>query len=251
MGEAQTAADADRASGDDVRWVGGIATGGRKVVIGLASVQVLVSIANAVDWMAGRPSWRISSLVDLERESSIGTWLHTVALLGGAVTLAVVTAATVRADRRAWPLLLIPLALLGLSVDEVVQMHEWLGRSIEGATVGEGNSGALSDTGPWVVLAVPFAIGLALVLRRAQPYLRSAPTAHRLLIGGFVVYLAGAAGMELLRNVVDEGGAAHLAQVIVEEGLEGLGAIGVLWAGLMLLDRASLRIAIGSLPRTT
>lgn len=234
-------------TGTGTRWVGGVGGAGTRVVALLAAAQALLAAADAADWALGRPFWRMTSLVDLEQESSLGTWLQSIILLAGGLTLAVVVAATVRVDRRAWPLVVIPTTLVTLSVDEVVQMHEWAGRVLERALGGDAGTGPLADTGPWVLLAVPFAVVVGVVLWHTRPYLRSSPKADRLLIGGFGVYVVGAAGVELLRDLVVEGSFGHLAQVVVEEGLEGAGAIVVLWGGIVLLEQVSLRIAVGPL----
>lgn len=176
---------------DDVR--------ARRVAPLLLGVVVLLAVANAgtlvLREVLGHPYvLERFGAFDLNREQSFGTWLS--AAMHALCALLAVAAglADTRRDgawRKHWWLLAAVFALM--SLDEVVALHEYASRPVRDLL---GAGGLLHYA--WIVPALLFVAVIVLVQLR---WLRHLPptTARGLVVAG-VVFVAGAAGVELAES---------------------------------------------------
>ena len=168
--------------------------------------------------------FELSNRVDFDDEVSLPTWFSQFLLLAiGATALLIARFEKAKSRRRAWTF--IGVAGVLMSIDEVGSIHEFILQSAHLAYYGEIVPTAAVNA--WV-LALPFiAVGGILFLwwmYRTLP-LR---TVVLLMISG-VVYLTGAAGLELFSN--DFAKTSFMYQgtmTALEESLEMIGSIMVL-----------------------
>lgn len=196
----------------------------------LASVYVLY-------FLIGRPSGTIAHLIDLDGEANLPAWYVAMQLFLVALLLAIVARRRMdRSRRRTWAVAALPVAFLLMSVDEVAEVHETVGRLSDVFFPGGVRSAPLGTTGLWVVVVgVPFVIAMIVLLRMAIPLVRS-PRAWMLLGAGLGVFLTGAVGVELLSNLVRPDTAAGVAQITVEELLELVGGTLSAWGAWSLAE---------------
>lgn len=227
-----------------IRWVP------HDVAVRLLVVVALFSAANAASVALQVRERTIAGLVDLfnaDIELSAPTWFSTALLAAAAALLWLISCAPAeRRDRRNWRFLSIVLVIM--SIDEIGAYHEyWTGpmrRSIDG-------TGLLYAS--WVVPAIAL---VAVITVTQIGFLRRLhrPTALR-LIASAAVFLTGALVVEMLgaRYAEQHGtGAVYLAHAGVEETLEMVGSVGVIWALLHhLQERApQIHLSVGRpLPR--
>lgn len=162
------------------------------------------------------PGVQYLQVFDLAREQTFGTWVTSaVHLLSAALAGACALLARAQGSRwaRNWLLLTVVLALL--SADETAGLHDRLVVPLRDRF---DTSGALLY--PWV--AVAGVLGAAFLLVQLR-FLRGLgrPTGRDLVLAG-VVFVAGAAGMEMLEGLVASPG--------------GAGADSLLYAGLVLVE---------------
>lgn len=184
--------------------------------------------------------WELSYLLDLAGESNLSTWWSTVQLAGAAALLFVIAdGLVVRSEPRSWVLWLLPLLVLGMSIDETARIHELIGRASDILLPGGTREAtALNRTGIWVLLiGVPASILVAGLLVGARQSLRSAPGSFEKMIVGIAMLLVGAIGVEALSNFADEASTSGVLFVYVEESLEMVGVSIVVWAGVEYLSR--------------
>lgn len=201
-----------------------------------------------LDTALGHPYWTFTRLVDLDREANLPTWYSSGQLLVLGLLLGVF--AVIRTNRRAirsWPLFALPALCLALSLDEVAQIHEWLGRKSDVFFATGTRQGSLVPrTGIWMfLLGPPFLIVVALLWRAFSSSLRGRERVVRLYLVGFFVYAASALGIEILANVVSPDGLAAVVQVVCEEVGEMLGVTLLVWATLELLASYDIHIRVG------
>ena len=142
------------------------------------------------------PSVQLLDVLDLSREQSLGTWVASSLHLACASLSAVGAVAAGRAHSRwAGNWWLLAAAFLVMSVDETAAVHDRLVQPLQTAF---DTSGALLY--PWVVVAG--LLGLVFLLAQLR-FIRhlGRPTGRDLVIAG-IVFVAGAAGVEMLEGVV-------------------------------------------------
>lgn len=201
----------------------------------------LALVAAYVAYMAaGVDSVTVRRMLDLNGEGTIPAWYTSAQLLLAGMAFLHASANGPRGSGRATPPFL---AALGagfcfLSADEVVGIHETITVLLRSSAWAPRFGG---DHGIWIPLYV--AIGVVFVAATARQWLRlraSDPRGTAWLVAGALVFLAGAAGVEIL-GYGDGGGVVRRAwytlQVSSEEGLELLGATAML-VGALLLARA-------------
>lgn len=173
--------------------------------------------------------------LDLDGESSLGTWTAAVLLLTCGI-LSLAEAALARsADSRWWR----NWALLGavfvlMSLDEVGRLHDRISKPLQSLL---GTSGVLHYA--WLVPVL--ALGVAFLLYQARFLLALGRTGRHLLLAG-VVFVLGAAGLEMAQGVAITAGGRSPWDVfpLVEELLE--------FAGVMLALRALVVHLLAQLP---
>lgn len=201
-----------------------------------------------LDTALGHPYRPFTGLVDLDGEANLPSWYSSGQLLVLGLLLGVF--AVIRPNRltiRSWPLFALPALCLFLSLDEVAQIHEWLGKKSDVLFATGTRKGSLfPHTGIWMfLLGPPFLIVVALLWRAFSSSLRGRERVVRLYLIGFFMYAASALGIEILANVVSPGGVASVVQVACEELGEMLGVTLLVWATLELLTSYDIHVRAG------
>src|SRR5690606_21402746 len=108
---------------------------------------------------------------------------------------------------RSWALGVLPLIFLALSLDEVAQIHEWIGRQSDVLLPGgRRNDTTFRRTGIWMfVVGVPFVLVITLLIYAARRYFAGQRHALRKLVLGIAIVLLGALGVEAVGNFVPRG----------------------------------------------
>lgn len=172
------------------------------------------------------PYWgRIVKFFYVDKEQNLPTWFSSGILFLAALLLWRIGAATAAAGgryRRHWQVLAAVFTVL--SLDEFSQFHE-LGAQAD--VLDAGGASYLS----WLVLAAPLV--LLLGLSYARLLLRLPPPVRRLMLAAAVLYLGGAAGVEVLgaytgrENIGFTPGWASMRYVLAASAEELLEMLGV------------------------
>ena len=181
---------------------------------------------------------------DLNGETNLPSW-YSAAQLGLIGGLIVAFAATqlLRGARAAWALVLAGGAFLFLSVDEATSLHEHFGYWLDKFQHRRGT--VLRETGFWMLICAPlFLAVMALLGLAARRYLRGRRTVVIKFLVGIGIFLAAAAGVEILSNFVDPHAAGARALVLLEELGEMLGATMMLWGVMELAAAHGVRMFV-------
>jgi len=207
------------------------------VIVVFLFVDAALALAYLVNDLSGHPYRPLSAFLDLGRENNLPTWYASVQWFSVAMLLGLFAVRNLSPARpRSWALALLPIVCLALSLDEVSEIHEFLGKMSDGLLADGRVNSAFPRTGIWVfLLGVPFLVVMGALLVAVRGYFRRAPGALRTIAVGMAVMLTGAIGVELLSNLVEPGSRAAALQVFSEESLEMVGATVVLWGSLELL----------------
>lgn len=167
------------------------------------------------------PESEVRIFVDVSTEANLWTWFN-VGLLGlaGVTHGAAGALARIQGQGVAWAWWASATVCLGLSVDDLTRLHERLdplGRQLGG--------GAGLTSAAWLVPGLAFAAVVVVTVVLLARRLSRAP--RWLLLGGLVVFLGAAFGIEAVGNAVlaRQGlGAAYSVFLHTEELLEAWGA---------------------------
>lgn len=209
--------------------------GWRLVLVAAPAALVTISFLARLSWR-----WVDHALiryVDIAREQNIPAWYSGgVLLIAGLAALAAYQLASYsasRGERVAW--LGVAALLLVMSLDEVVSIHEVVGRALRPAltesvrgTVGNSLDGIVR-TG-WIIPGIVAV--LLLVAAGAVGYRFAARRLRLRFVVGFGVFVLGALGMEMVGSLVYEHPIPLLFASHIEELLEMLGAAVMLLAVL-------------------
>lgn len=207
--------------------------------LGLTGLGALAEISRH---FALSPGLReIAVFANLLEEGNLPTWYISMLLLACAALLMAIAANRTRAkDRDGWRWLLLAVAFLYISVDELVMIHEGLNAPLQDAL---GASGILYFA--WVL---PFGALAALLFVGYLGYLARLPRLVRLLfVAGGLLYVGGALGTELGVSVwYERNGGDNLVYGLLNIWQESLEILGVtvfcsgLFAYIGHLGRASV-----------
>lgn len=206
------------------------------IIVLLYAFDLLLGIAYLLSAEAEHVPWTLTAFLDLDREGNLPTWYSSMQLFVMAAICALVTSREFRhGDNRAWFLAALSCAFLILSVDEVAQVHEWIGKRTDVILREAESVFVLRYTGSWVfILGAPFLLMGSLLLYSLRGYLPTGVLVK--LCAGAAVFLGGALGVELISNLVYET-PVYKWQVVAEELAEMMGATTMLWASSELLGR--------------
>lgn len=196
-------------------------------------IDLVLALAYLFDSLFGGVSWKLSELLHLEHESNLPTWYSSTQLFVVAAMLGLFAYRNFdRSRRRSWFLAVLPLVFLALSIDEIAEIHEWLGYKTDVLLPG----GHRRNTWFWYtgvymfLVGIPFLVFLLVLIRSLSGYFGRVPGVTRKYLLGAVLLMGGASGVELVSNFVPVQSAAHVVQVFFEELLEMLGVTVWLWA---------------------
>lgn len=191
-----------------------------------------------INQVMGAPFDTLSRLLNLDGESSISTWYSVIQLSCVAALAGLFAARNLDPDRMStWPLLLLPLIFLALSMDELVQIHEWLGQKSDALLPGHTRVNTFFPyTGIWMFLiGIPFFIGFLGITYILRRYLSTVPRVLSKFLLGIAIFATGAVLIETMSNFLDYGSLWFKLEVASEEGCEMLGVTIILWAFYDLL----------------
>jgi len=211
-------------------------------------IDLALGIAYVANYLAGQPFGHLTAFLDLDGEANLPTWYSSIQWFCVAILLGVFAQYNFTLSQgKSWPLLLLPLVFLALSLDEVAHIHEQLGKKVDLLILGGTRTNTpFRWTGIWMfVIGIPFLAALAALLLSLRAYLKDAPGALFKIVLGMAVMLAGAIGIEILSNFVDHQSAYGVAQVFAEESFEMFGATIVLWGSYELVCTEGLSLRIG------
>lgn len=203
-----------------------------RILLVLTAVTTLLAIVGTSlqVYRYSRGLSRTFQMLNLNEEASIGTWYSVSLLVMSAIACLITAAArsrTRKAFARHW--LFLGLIFMGLSVDEIICLHERTQEPIRTA---------LNLGGPlyfsWILLGIPFFIIVALAY---LPFLRHLPAHTRQIICmAAALYVGGAVGIEMVGGIqASARGMDNLTFVLLahlEETMEMLGASLFLYAVL-------------------
>jgi len=198
--------------------------------------DLLLAALYVADSATGRPS---GGLADLAREGNPPTFFASAQLLWVGGLLAFFAMARFdRARTSSWLLWCLPLLFLALGLDEILQVHEYLGRKIDEVPGASRSESIFHVTGFWM-----FAVGgpfVAIVVSSTyllREYLRVPGVLAKAAVG-FGIFMGGAIGIETLSNFVERPSLAWRLEVLAEESCELIGVTLMLWAAHDLLQQA-------------
>lgn len=213
-----------------------------RIILALVAADLAICLAYLIDAGTGGASVKLSLLLDLEGEGNLPTWFSSMQLFLVAGTTALFAAGvSERARRSTWLAWALPAAFLALSLDEVAEIHEYLGYRSDALLPGRDRANTVfSYTGIWMfVIALPFLAIMAALLWRLRRHFRAAGVLRKYL-AGLALLVVGAAGGDLVANFVTVGSWAHVIEVFFEELGEMLGATIMVWAGLEQLRAGAI-----------
>ena len=193
----------------------------------------------------GTPFYALTYWLDLDGEASFPTWYSVIQLACVAALAGLFAVRNTHLTRvSTWPLLLLPLVFIALSIDELVQIHEWVGYKIDALLLENGRENTIfQNTGIWIfVFGIPFVVGVLGILFILRRWLNTVPGVLPKIILGLVVLATGALLIETLSNFTEKGSVWHHLEVVCEEGCEMLGVTIILWAFYDLLKGHGLQI---------
>jgi hypothetical protein len=212
-------------------------------------IDVALGMAYMFNYLAGHPVRALTHFLDLNREGNLPTWYASIKWCCVAVLLGIFTHRNFSpSQRKSWLLLTLPLVFLALSLDEIAQIHEGLGRKSEILLPGISRKNALfSQTGMWMfIIGVPFLALFVVLILSIRTYFQRAPGALVKMCLGMAISLAGAIGVEILTNFVVPNSVYDVLQVFSEELCEMLGSTIVLWGSYELLDKHGVALRLDS-----
>lgn len=212
----------------------------------LLAADVTMIALFLLDNLAGHPNWKLSEWVNLERESNLPTWYSSCQLLILGLLLTLFAHSQRRLGTTRVSFFAGAVLCVAMSLDEVAQVHEWVGVVSDTFLSGGTREGSLlHSTGIWMfILGVPFLMVSALLWRGFTTALQERGSVRRLYLGGFILYVASALGVELLVNFVTPGWST-MVQVVAEEFGEMVGVTLLVWATVELLASYDIHLRIG------
>ena len=213
-----------------------------RLFLALLVIDALLILAYVGQVALNIPSGKLTELVDLDGESSLCMWFSSMQLYSSGVLVGLVFWHRASRDRSEAAVLgLLGLFLLAMSVDEAIQLHEWVGWRSDALLEEGSREGTMwSVTGIWMfVIGIPAVAFAAWLLYRSRG-LMPAPVLTW-FAAGMAVLFAGALGAEAFANLTIKRAPGELPstlagtlQASVEEGLEMLGGNLLLGASLAL-----------------
>lgn len=210
-----------------------------KFIVPIIIFELLVVVFYITDFFIGRPWTKPTILADMDGESSFCCWFSVVQLALVAFLSAVVAYYNSSWEKKlTWLLWGIPVIFVLLSMDENVQIHEWLGQKsdmfLEG---GSRLNTPFVRTGIWfLLLGIPFIFLLSAYICFLKKFFKNTYN-YRSMIIGFAIFLIGSLGFEGLSNLFPDAQATgSILLVSIEEFLEMLGVTVILNGMLNLCD---------------
>jgi hypothetical protein len=194
-------------------------------------IDIGLCLAYILNFLIGQPIWKLTELVDLNSEISVATWYSSVQLFCIFYFSAIFSYREIKENKKSFPLLFFSVVFLLMSMDEIVQVHEWIGRKSDNLFLGGGSRFGTNfhETGYWIfVVGIPFIVLFFLFANSLKRHFIKNPSGFTKLIAGMIVFLIGALGFEYISNLVENN--LWFVEVLFEEGFEMIGATVMFWA---------------------
>lgn len=208
------------------------------LIVAFFILDLMLGIAFMISEMTDHSYGKLKVFLDLGSEGNLPTWFSSIQWFCVAVLLGIFAQRNFQISRKkSWLLVLLPLVFLALSLDEVAQIHEWLGGMSDKYLPGASRQNTMfSHTGIWMfVIGVPF-VGLfiVLILTIRTYFSRNFSVLVKITLG-MSVMLAGSIGIETLSNFIASNSVKATIGVFLEELCEMIGGTIVLWGSYELL----------------
>lgn len=200
-------------------------------------IDMLLCVAYLANHMLGKPYSAITTLLDLNGEHGLGMWYSSMQLFCIFLLSFFFCYIKFRQNKKLLPLMILPTLFLLMSIDEAIQIHEWLGQQTDHILMGhDRDDTSFRRTGGWMfAIGIPFIILFIVYANSIWQHFQSNQQAFKKLLLGMAVMLTGAIGLETLVNFISY--EYKFFEVVLEEGMEMVGATIMLWAAYdMALD---------------
>lgn len=200
--------------------------------------DLAVALLYLLNWELHQPFHKLNLLLDLDGEASLPARYSSVQMFLVACFLAIFAYTKFdRKNKASWVLSLWPLVFLALSLDEIVQIHEWLGSKSDIFLPGGTRARTIfSTTGIWMfLLGIPFLVFMLGLIYSLKKYLGGKLPVVVKLLAGLLIFVGSATGIETISNFVQPASAGHIIQIFCEELGEMIGGTFFLWAADELL----------------
>ena len=200
-------------------------------------MDILLCTAYLINHLLGLPYGAIATLLDLNGEHGLVMWYSSMQLFCVFLLTCLFCCTKCKRDKQLWSLMILPSLFLFMSIDEAIQIHEWLGQQTDHIFMGHNREEtSFKRTGIWVfVIGVPFIILFKAYVSSIKQHFQAHQQAFKKLLLGMAIMLGGAVGVETLVNFISY--EYIFLEVVLEEGMEMIGATIMLWAAYeMALD---------------
>lgn len=214
------------------------------IILLLFAIDLLLAIVYMANRFAGEPFYKLAILFDLNGEGNIPAWYSSIKLFmisAGSLFLLVKNG---RKDHKhSWSLYLFPLLFLVMSIDEISQIHEWIGGKSDFLLPGGSRANTIfPHTGIWMFLIGIPAICLAIYLLSIfKATIKGRKVTFAKLFLGTTIFLLSATGTEILSNFVQSNAFWLTIQAVAEETGEMIGTTIILYGLYELLCFNRLR----------
>jgi hypothetical protein len=208
------------------------------LILVLFIIDIALGLGYISNELLGRPYGKLTVFLDLAEERNLPTWYSSIQWFLVAIFLGLFAHCNFSLrQKRSWLLLVVSLLFLALSLDEVAEIHEWLGLKSDVLLPASTRRNTLiPKTGIWMlVIGVPFLALFVVLISSIRIYFQRAPDALVKILLGMLMMVIGAVGFETLTNFVARGTMYGVLQVFSEEFCEMVGATTVLWGSYELL----------------
>lgn len=195
-------------------------------------LDVGLGLAYLGNYFVGAPSGMLTSFLDLDGEDSVSAWYSSTKFFCIFIMGLIYARANRDPENTSTYLLFgLPAIFLFFSIDESIQMHEWLGAKTDYLLPAGTREGTIfSSTGIWMfIFGIPLLVVFSWLVYSIRDHLAENRRGFNKVIVGMAILLLGALGIEIATNFVRSNTFGNILQVFVEEGLEMLGATVIFW----------------------
>jgi hypothetical protein len=200
--------------------------------------DLALALLYLLNWGLHQPFQKINLLLDLDGEANLPTWYSSMQLFLIAGLLAIFACLKFdKQNKASWTLMLWPLVFAALSMDEVVEIHEWLGGKSDFLLPGGTRRYTIFwSTGIWMfLLGVPFFLFMLGMIYSFKKFLGGRLPVITKLLMGLLIFAGSAVGIEIAANFTANASAGHVIEIFCEELGEMIGETFFLWAAYELL----------------
>ena len=207
-------------------------------------IDAALAVMFILNYWLGQPFEKANIFLDLDGEANLPTWFSSMQWLLCSCAWGLFAFRRFNPQKPStWTLLTWPSIFLLFSLDEVAQLHEWLGWKI-GQIFFDGSRvhSFFWLTNMWMILlGIPFTIVIITLVRVSWRYFTERPGIPVKVCAGLFLFIVSAMGFEALSNIVAHAGNLPIFEVVFEESGEMASQTILLWAAYTLA-RADWRI---------